>query len=137
MNTPRVSSGWSTVTTDIIDLQGAAGLTIKRPEPYFKPPEEFHDVQAAARIGDSDAQIRLAGRYLTGTGVERSVVDALRWYEAAATNGHAEAAYNLGNIYEYGLGTVTNATKAIEWNQRANERGHAGAKERLRALADR
>jgi len=130
-------SGWSTVTTDAIDLHGGVGLTVMRPDPHIKPPEKAQDTQAAARDGDSDAQFRLAGRYFTGTGIERSVIDALRWYEAAATNGRAEAAYNLGTIYDHGLGTVSDENKAIEWYRRASDRGHMQAQERLRTLAPR
>jgi len=123
-----------TVTTDVIDLRGAA-LAVKRVEPLTKPPEPTQVVQAAAQRGDIDAQFRLAGRYLTGTGVEKSLTEALRWYHVAATNGHIEAAYNIGTIYEFGLGTASDETKAIEWYRRASDRGHGRAQEKVRTLA--
>jgi len=129
-------SGWSTVTTHAIDLRGAALPSVKRPEPFMKPPEETPVIAAAAERGEADAQFRLAGRYLTGSGgVEKSVAEALRWYAAAATNGHAEAAYNLGTIHEYGLAAPADQARAIEWYRRASDRGHLEAQERLRALA--
>jgi TPR repeat protein len=116
-------SGWSTATTGAIDLRGASGLMVRRPNPFFKPPQEIRDVEAAAQRGDAQPQFRLAGRYLPGAGLDRNVVEALRWYEAAAARGHAEAAYNLGTIYEYGLGTNSDASRAMEWYRRASDRG--------------
>jgi len=127
--------GWSTVTTEAIDLRSAVGLTVKQQEPWLKPPQETPAVQAAAQSGDADAQFGLAGRYFRGDGVEKSLVEGLRWFEAAATNGNTEAAYNLGTIYEYGLGPVADRARAIEWYRRASERGHTQAQDKLRTLA--
>jgi hypothetical protein len=123
------------ITTEAIDLRGTVGLSIKQPEPWLKPPDETATIQAAARKGDADAQFRLAGRYLTGFQIEKSLPEAMRWYWQAATNGHAEAAYNLGTIHEYGLGTSSDRDSATEWYRSASDRGHAGARIRLRALA--
>lgn len=92
-------------------------------------------IQATAQSGDTDAQFRLGGRYIRGNGVERSVPEALRWFETAATNRHAEAAYNLGTIYEYGLGTSSNQIQASHWYQLASELGHSGAREKLRVFS--
>jgi TPR repeat protein len=108
---------------------------IKPQEPFFKPPEETPAVQTAAQSGDAEAQFRLAGRYFTGSGIEKSLTEALRWYETASSNGNAEAAYNLGTIYDYGLGTTSDRTRATRWYRRASEREHTAAQERLRVLA--
>lgn len=42
---------WKTVTTEVIDLRGAAGQTVKPPEPFLKPPEETSAVQAERMTG--------------------------------------------------------------------------------------
>jgi hypothetical protein len=125
--------GWKRVTTDVIDLRGTFNVTVK-PRSHFQGTEETPILQAAAQLGDAEAEFILAGRYFTGNGAEKNLTEAVRWYEAAATNGHPEAAYNLGTIYEYGLGTTVDQARAIEWYRRAGVLKHSRAQERLQAL---
>lgn len=46
---------------------------------------------AAARQGHADAQYSLAVMFLTGSGVEASAEEALKWMKRAASQGHADA----------------------------------------------
>lgn len=122
------------VRSDTIHLPSSVVEAVKRPLPALQQPEELPALEAAAEDGDKEAQFRLAGRYLTGNGLDKSVSEALRWYEAAAVNGHAEAAYNLGAIHEHGVGTSPDRAQAIEWYRRASQAGSAEAVGRLRSL---
>ena len=132
---PRWSEPFQVMGPEM-DSSDAAELYAKlERERETRLPDEPSAIRSAAENGDANAQFGLAGRYFTGTGFEKSLPEAIRWFEAAATNGHAEAAYNLGTIYEYGLSTASNRTQAINWYRRAGERGHIAAQEKLRALA--
>lgn len=63
------------------------------------PPAEGEDAQrqaatwyfAAARQGHAEAQYSLAVMFLTGSGVEASAEEALKWMKRAASQGHADA----------------------------------------------
>jgi TPR repeat protein len=56
----------------------------------------------AAGLGHPRAQVALAGHYLSGKGVTRSVDEAIRWYGRAAEQGDGEAFYKLGALYQRG-----------------------------------
>jgi TPR repeat protein len=60
----------------------------------------------AAGLGHPQAQLALAGHYLSGKGVTRSVDAAIRWYGRAAEQGDGGAFYKLGALYQRGGATV-------------------------------
>ena len=61
----------------------------------------------------------------TGAGVDRNVVEAVRWYRLAAEQGHARAQVNLGKSYEFGDGVQQSLTEAVRWYRLAAEQGYA------------
>jgi TPR repeat protein len=88
-------------------------------------PTAFREWWAAAEGGDIRAQVRLAGLYEKGLGVERNVVEAHRWYDLAATAGDAEAkaardALAAGMSPDQVARAHDRATAWIEERQRAN-----------------
>lgn len=75
----------------------------------------------SAQYGNSAAQRTLAGMYLKGNGVEKSVSKAIEWYEKSANAGDFFAQTKLGNIYESGELVQKNLDVAVSWYKRACE----------------
>lgn len=57
----------------------------------------------AAQRGHIEAQCKVANNYLQGIGSNKSVSEAIEWYEKAVEQGSVEANYNLGLIYYSGV----------------------------------
>jgi peptidoglycan hydrolase-like protein with peptidoglycan-binding domain len=88
-------------------------------------PTAFREWWAAAEGGDIRAQVRLAGLYEKGLGVERNGVEALRWYDLAVAAGDAEAkaardALAAGMSPDQVVRARDRATAWIDKHQRAN-----------------
>jgi uncharacterized protein len=84
-------------------------------------------LRAAARNGDLDAQIRIAGIYM----VRGEYPVAVDWYRKAANQGSANAQYQLGQLLMNGMsgigsrpGISKNQGEAIQWYLRAAKQGH-------------
>ena len=77
----------------------------------------------AAR-GHADAQVLVAGLYLTGRGVDHaSATTAANYYRKAARQGHAVAQLNLGDLYSRGLGVPRDLAQAYRWLALAANQG--------------
>ncbi len=68
-----------------------------------------------AEAGDIEAQVALAGLYLSGTGVPLDPATAARWYRLAAERGDPVAQLNLGDLYAKGLGVGRDLVQAYLW----------------------
>ncbi|NOR51284.1 MAG: hypothetical protein GQ470_01570 [Gammaproteobacteria bacterium] len=53
--------------------------------------------------------------YSTGSGVEQSDLDAVRWIKRAAERNHAYAQFNLGEAYANGVGVAQDYGLAVKW----------------------
>jgi TPR repeat protein len=69
------------------------------------------------------AQCNLGLCYECGRGVEKDVVEAVKWYRKAAEQGHSRAQCNLGYMYEIGRGVETDVAEAVKWYRKAAEQG--------------
>jgi tetratricopeptide (TPR) repeat protein len=69
------------------------------------------------------AQCNLGLCYECGRGVEKDVVEAVKWYQKAAEQGHSRAQCNLGYMYEIGRGVETDVAEAVKWYRKAAEQG--------------
>ena len=87
--------------------------------------------QKAAKLGNTDAQYRLAQFYEDGYYVKKSNKRAFNWYLRAANGGHPEAAEKVAHMYEKGKGTKRNDQKAAAWYRVALEHGSQTAKEKI------
>jgi TPR repeat protein len=76
---------------------------------------EVETLTTRAQQGDAGAQFALAQRYHQGTGAEKDLPKAARYYEAAAKKGHVEAQYTLGRMYAEGEGVKSDYHRASEW----------------------
>jgi uncharacterized protein len=88
-----------------------------------KIPNDIHNLLSRAKAGDVDAEFRLGEAYRLGSGVEKDIPQAFRWYGRAAEKGHVVAQYNLGLIYETGEGIKKNMVRAAEWYRLAASLG--------------
>ncbi|MFA0014165.1 tetratricopeptide repeat protein [Vibrio lentus] len=65
--------------------------------------------------GQSEAQLALAYRYLSGDGVEQNDEKAADWFETAASSGSPEAQTQLGLMYFSGSGVQVSQADAVTW----------------------
>ncbi|MDN2666190.1 tetratricopeptide repeat protein [Vibrio sp. 14N.309.X.WAT.E.F5] len=65
--------------------------------------------------GQSEAQLALAHRYLSGDGVEQNDEKAAEWFETAASAGSPEAQTQLGLMYFSGSGVQVSQADAVTW----------------------
>lgn len=83
-------------------------MILRRPSPLL---------EKTARQGHADAQLCCAEMYDRGEGVERSLAEALMWYERAAEQGNRRAQLRCGIMYYKGEGTAQNSARAKEMLQ--------------------
>ena len=87
--------------------------------------------QKAAKLGNTNAQYRLAQFYEDGYYVKKSMKKAFNWYLHAANGGHPVAAEKVARMYEKGKGTKRDDQKAAAWYRVALEHGSTAAKEKV------
>jgi TPR repeat protein len=80
-------------------------------------------IEAAAQLGDADAQLLVAGSHLFRTDGARDPAAAVPWLNRAAHQGLPEAQFRLARLIEAGDGTPREPFWAAVWFQRAAERG--------------
>lgn len=80
-------------------------------------------IEAAADLGDPDAQMLVAGSHLYRTDGGRDASAAIPWLHRAAQQGVPDAQYRLAQLIEAGDGTSREPAWAAVWFQRAAERG--------------
>ena len=81
-------------------------------------------IQAAARYGVAEAQLRLGQMLLDGLGAAKDEAAALTWFIRAAKTGAAEAMNMVGRCHENGWGVAIDLPTAVDWYRRAAEAGH-------------
>ena len=78
---------------------------------------------AAADSALAEAQFKVAGLLLNGSGVERNLEAAIRWYRRSAEQGHADAQLALGNVYLTGIGVAPSVAYALNWYEKSARQG--------------
>lgn len=91
-------------------------------------------IDAAAHLGDADAQMLLAASHLFRPDGSRDAASALPWLHRAAQQGHAEAQLRLAQLLADGEGVRRDRAWAAVWFQRAAERGQPEAQFALALL---
>ncbi len=77
-----------------------------------------------AENNDSEAQFNLGLSYEYGNnGVEKNLIEAVKWYRKSANLGNAKAQFCLGVCYANGNGVVQNYAEAVKWYRRGAEQG--------------
>jgi TPR repeat protein len=89
---------------------------------------------SSANGGNPLAQVVVASLYENGTGVDRDLEAAARWYRKAAEQGYHRGEHHLGRMYHFGLGVPEDQALAARWLRRAADRGDAQAQGLLALL---
>ena len=95
---------------------------------------DFAALEVLAETGDPKAQIALGECCETGSGTERDLDMAERWYVRAADRGDQDGQYHAGRMAEREKDSPDRFTAALSWYTKAAAQGHVGAKARQRRL---
>jgi len=88
----------------------------------------FTELQPKAEMGDADAQYNIGLCYEKGRGVQKDIVEALKWYRKAADQGFPAAECELGSDYIYGELRVSKDTILGEkWLKSSSGHGYSNA----------
>src|ERR1017187_7820115 len=92
--------------TTVAALLYATGLTLlcARAEQTDAARKHFLDYQAEAGQGNAKAQCDLGICYMSGLGVGKDYVEAVKWFRKAADQNHAKAQALLGASYAHEIG---------------------------------
>ena len=86
--------------------------------------DAFELLKPIAERGDAEAQCIVANMYHLGLGLERDVLEAIKWYEKSAEQGYGVASNNLAGIFAIGDGSiVVDSIEAEKWYQQARKQG--------------
>ena len=68
------------------------------------------------------AQYNLGICYLNGSGTDKNLTEAVKWFTKSAEHGNPQGYSALAYCYAYGLGVAKDLSKAMYWQDRANIR---------------
>ena len=84
--------------------------------------DAFKLLKPIAERGDAEAQCIVANMYHLGLGLEKDVLEAVKWYKKSAEQGYCVASNNLAEIFAIGDRDIaTDRTEAEKWYQKAKE----------------
>lgn len=87
-------------------------------------PNAFELLKPIAERGDAEAQCLIANMYHLGLGLERNILEAVKWYKKSAAQGYGVASNNLSGIFMMGDEDIgIDRAEAEKWFQRAKEQG--------------
>jgi len=93
--------------------------------------EEFSQLRKQAEQGDAAAQCELGTCYSWGEGVQKDLVEAVKWYRKGAEQGDALSQYQLAVCYDKGLGVQINLAEAIILFRKSANQGFVNAQYNL------
>ncbi|MBI5251121.1 MAG: SEL1-like repeat protein [Desulfomonile tiedjei] len=88
-------------------------------------------LRRSAEAGDPRAQFHLGNILVSGTGVTKDYVEAVKWYRKGAEQGYAPAQVNLGTMYSSGQGVAKDHDEAVKLYRKAADEGYAFAQNNL------
>ena len=94
----------------------------------------YRTIKKLAENGDALSQNWLGQMYVDGSGVEKNLAEAIKWFEKSATQGYTPAHINLAWIYSEGIGIKKDLKKAASWYEKAAKLGDVKAETKLGAL---
>lgn len=86
------------------------------------------EIRKAAEMGLAWAQTSLAVAYLQGDGIEKSIPEAIKWFERAADQDFAPAQYHLAGLYAQGHAGKEKQALAPQIMRRSADQGYEKAK---------
>ncbi len=115
---------WLLVMATTAHADFEAGLRAYQAKNYRLALEQW---LPSARGGDPHAQHMLGFLYAHGRGVDKNLVETVKWWQAAAKQGHVPAQFTLGNLYLNGIGVEKDFKRAAKWIGTAADAGFADA----------
>jgi TPR repeat protein len=85
---------------------------------------DINTLRSDAEKGIDDAIVELGIRYLTGKGIKKNSVEAVKLFKNAALKNNCEGMYNLSMCLLKGQGCSVNEVEAFEFLQKAAELKH-------------
>lgn len=92
------------------------------------------DLREIAYAGNVNAQVQLGVIYLTGDGVAKDDVEAVKWLRMAAEQDNALGERYLAEMYFKGRGVTADNAEAAKWLRMAAEQGDAESQHNLAVL---
>jgi TPR repeat protein len=108
-----------------------AALALAQSDPKKK---SIADLKESASAGDATAQVQLGVIYLTGDGVPKDDVEAVKWLRKAAEQDSPLAERYLGEMYYKGRGVAADNEEAAKWLRLAAEQDDARSQYNLAVL---
>ena len=102
-----------TVFVVLLPIPGIAQGTGSAPMSE-KSRANFMAITRRALEGDTRSELRLGIAFEFGQGVDKNLVEAMRWYRLAADRGNPIAQTNLGYFYEIGVNGPANPVEAAK-----------------------
>ena len=119
------------VANPVPSLFTAADQNHPKPESQPESREDLQTLANAASHGDSEAQFRIAARFLSEGTIQGDPATAARWLARAAGQGHVESQFVLASLYERGVGVPKDEAIAAELYKKAASAGHVRAMHNL------
>src|SRR5712675_158125 len=92
------------------------------------------DLKEMAAAGDVKSQVQVGLAYLTGDGVHKDDVEAVKWLRKAADQDNPVAERFLAEMYFKGRGVTADNAEAAKWLRKAAEQGLAAGQVGMGAL---
>lgn len=78
-------------------------------------------MEAATQEKNPIAMYNVALAYYNGTGVDKDIIESVKWFTNAANAGDSEAMYNVAMAYKNGVGVEQNWEQCFQWALKAAE----------------
>src|SRR5258708_1133901 len=92
------------------------------------------DLKEMAAAGDVKSQVQVGLAYLTGDGVHKDDVEAMKWLRKAADQDNPVAQRFLAEMYFKGRGVTADNAEAAKWLRMAPEQGDVQSQHNLAVL---
>lgn len=127
------SAAWDNHDLAQINLANiyANGVRFKNELKYKNDQMSTYWYLAASKSGNVNAMLKLAERFVNGSGTNQSYSNAFLWRKRAADAGDIEAQYLVGKHYEIGEGVGEDKKSAYAYHFKAFQKGHVGAQVRV------
>jgi len=115
-------------------------MTVLSAAAQVLPPDWGEDLdwfEAAAELGNAEAQYRLGLFLEQGIKREPDPGEARRWYTRAAKQDHGPAQFRLATLLQSGKGGPIDAEAAANWYRAAADKGMAPAQYNLAIMLER
>lgn len=84
----------------------------------------FEILEPIASRGEAEPQCMIANMYHLGLGMERNILEAVKWYRKSAEQGYGVASNNLAGIFQFGDdGIEADREEAEKWRKKSSEQG--------------